>query len=29
MVCHEDLEKRKRVGCGGARETREPLVTIG
>ena len=26
---HEDFEKREGVWCGGARETREPQVTIG
>ena len=26
---HKDLEKRGEIWCGGARETREPHVTIG
>ena len=29
ILYHEDIEKRKGVWCGGARETREPRVTIG
>ena len=28
LLYHEDLEKRRKVWRGGARETREPRVTI-